>query len=206
MASLAQFNNRVKVIAVARVGAEFKKARIISRIIAAAKNEGHVATGKLTTPEKSRSLTPFSDDRWLIRKDAVRVRSVELPSKEFAVLSIRFNIRYGLNGKYQNLSQSFASGKKWFPPVNAIARWIRVKKGQGEFSNVADKDVKKVAFAIARKQENKGIKKTNFASAFFDRRTGVKATLRKGVKGMNKRLDELYAASVENSIIKTIKL
>ena len=73
MASKKQFENRVKVITVAAVGKEFKKAKIIERIIKAAKAKGHVATGKLTNPKKSRSITPFSDDRWLIRKDAVKV-------------------------------------------------------------------------------------------------------------------------------------
>lgn len=206
MASIAQFNNRVKVIAVAKVGAEFKKSRIIASIIEAAKGSGHVATGGLTTPSKSRSLTPFSDDRWLIRKDAVRVRSVALPSGEFAVMNIRFNVRYGLNGKYQNLSTAFSTGKRWMPPVNAISKWIRLKKGQGEFSNVNESNIKQVAFAIARNQKEDGIKQTNFADAFFDKRTGIRATLARGIQKLYRRLDLLYATSVEKSITKIIRL
>jgi len=206
MASLSQFKNKVKVITVARVGAEFKKAKIIKSILDSAKANGHVATGQLTTPSQSRSLTPFSDDRWLIRKDAVKVSAVALPNKEYAVTGLTIRVRFGLNGKYQNLSQAFSEGKKWFPPVNAIARWIRAKKGQGEFSDVSDKNVRKVAFAIALKQEQNGIKRTNFANRFFDRRTGVQATLNKGLRATEKRLDTLYATSIERSILKMIKL
>ena len=206
MASLSQFKNKVKVIAVARVGAEFKKSKIIKTILDTAKANGHVATGKLTTPSASRSITPFADDRWLIRKDAVKVSAVELPNKEYAVTGITVRVRYGINFKYQNLSQQFAGKKKWFPPVNAISRWIHAKKGQGEFSDVADKDVRKVAYAIALKQEKEGIKKTNFAQAFFDRSKGVQATLNKGIRSTAKRLDALYATSIERSILKMIKL
>lgn len=206
MASLAQFKNKVKVIAVARIGAEFKKSKIIKTIIETAKANGHVATGKLTTPSTSRSITPFSDDRWLIRKDAVKVSAVALPSGEFAVSGLTVRVRYGLNGKYQNLSQQFAGQKKWFPPVDAISKWIHAKKGQGEFSDVADKDVRRVAYAIALKQEKEGIKKTNFAQAFFDRSKGVKATLNKGINSTARRLESLYATSIERSILKMIKL
>ncbi len=206
MASIGQFKNRAKVIIVAAVGKEFKKAQIVARIINRAKQEGHVATGKLVEPRRTRSITPFADDRWLIRKDAVIVSAVKLPSEEYMVSNVTVRVRYGLNGKYQNLSQAFASGKKWFPPVNAIAKWIEAKKGQGEFSDVSHKNIKKVAFAIALKQRQEGIKKTKFADAFFDKRTGVAPTLRKGIAKASKRLEFLYATSIERSILKMIQL
>jgi len=206
MATAAQFKNRVKVIAVARIGAEFKKAKIIERIISSAKSKGHVATGRLINPTTSRSITPFSDDRWLIRKDAVKVSVVTLPSEEFMVSNLTVRVRYGLNGKYQNLSEAFTKNKKWFPPVNAIANWIRAKQGKGEFTDVAPENVKRVAFAIARRQQKSGIKKTNFANHFFNKRNGVEATLAKGLNQTTIRLNELYATSIGRSITKMIKL
>ena len=206
MASAGQFRNRVKVIAVANIGAAFKKARIVERIIKSAKEKGHVATGKLVNPKRSRSITPFSDDRWLIRRDAVKVRVVKLPSNEFAVLDIRVKIRYGLNGKYQNLSSAFSDKKKWMPPVNAIANWIRAKKQRGEFGDVTEKNVRRVAFGIALKIKKRGIKQTSFANHFFNKTNGVQATLNKGMNNTTKRLDALYATSVERSITKMIQI
>ena len=206
MASIKQFKVRAKVIIVAAVGKEFKKARIVGKVVDAAKENGHVATGRLITPNRTRSITPFADDRWLIRKDAVKVSAVTLPSGEFMVSNVTVRVRYGLNGKYQNLSEAFAGKKKWFPPVDAIARWIEVKKGQGEFSDVSTKNIRRVAFAIARNQAEEGIKKTKFANAFFDRRTGVKPTLRKGMTKASRRLEQLYATSIERSITKMIQL
>ena len=206
MATQGQFNNRIKVMVVAIVAKEFRKAKIIERIVDKAKQEGHVASGKLTNPQKSRSLTPFSDDRWLIRKDAVKISSQALPSGEFAVTNVTVRVRYGLNGKYQNLSERFASGKTWFPPPVAIAQWIKRKKQQGQFTDVAEKDIKKVAFAIARSQEAKGIKKTKFANAFFHKQTGVKATLARGINKAIDRLDAVYGASITNVLQKIINL
>ena len=206
MASAGQFRNKVKVIAVAKIGAAFKKARIIERIISSAKANGHEATGKLVNPKQSRSLTPFADDRWLIRKDAVRVKVIELPSKQFAVSDITVKIRYGLNGKYQNLSSAFSAKKAWMPPVNAIANWIRAKQGRGQFQDVKEKNIRRVAFGIALKINKRGIKQTSFANHFFNKTNGVQATLNKGIKNTTKRLDTLYATSVERSITKMMKL
>lgn len=206
MASKKQFENRVKVIAVAAIGREFKKAKIIEGIIKKAKQKGHVATGKLTNPKKSRSLTPFSDDRWLIRKDAVKVTALRLPSNQFIVLNLTVRVRYGLNGKYQNLSQAFSNNKKWRPPVSAIAKWIRAKQKRGQFSDVASKDVRRVAFAIATKIEQKGIKKTSFANQFFNKQTGVQAVLNRGINKTVTRLDFLYASSIEKTIVNIMKL
>jgi len=206
MVSAGQFNNRVKVIAVAAIGKEFKKSAIIKRIIEAAKGKQHVSKGQLINPKKSRSITPFSDDRWLIRKDAIKVKSIELPSGERAVIDIKVKLRYGLNGKYQNLSTAFTNRTKWFPPVNAIADWIRSKKKQGQFGDVDEKNVRNVAFAIARKIKKKGVKPTNFANAFFNKKDGVQATVDRGLKKTSKRIDTLYASSVDRAITKLIKL
>jgi|TARA_R110000787_G_scaffold198074_1_gene309267 hypothetical protein len=206
MASAGQFKNKVKVIAVANIGAAFKKAKIVQRIIASAKAKGHVAKGQLVNPKTSRSITPFSDDRWLIRKDAVKVKVVELPSQEFAVTSIRVQVRYGLNGKYKALSSKFAGKKAWMPPVNAIANWIRAKQSKGQFQDVSEKNVRRVAFGIALKIKKKGIKKTSFANHFFNKTNGVQATLNKGMNNTTKRLDVLYATSVERSLTKMIQL
>lgn len=206
MASIAQFKNKVKVITVARVGKEFRKARIIERIINSAKQKGHIASGQLTTPQRSRSITPFSDDRWLIRKDAVKVSAVAIPSGEYIVSGLTVRVRYGLNGKYQNLSTAFTERKRWFPPVNAIATWIRRKKGQGQFADVEEKNINRVAFAIARKISEKGIKATSFANHFFNKKNGVQATLDRGINRTAERLDELYATSIDRSIAKMIQL
>ena len=206
MASAGQFRNRVKVIAVANIGAAFKKSQIVARIIKSAQAKGHVATGKLTNPASSRSITPFSDDRWLIRKDAVRVKVITLPSGEFAVSDIRVKIRYGLNGKYQNLSSAFSEKKAWMPPVNAIANWIRAKQGRGQFQDVKEKNIRRVAFGIALKIKNRGIKQTSFANHFFNKTNGVQATLNKGMKNTTRRLDVLYATSVDKSIAKMIRI
>ena len=206
MASAGQFKNRVKVIAVANIGAAFKKAKIVARIIASAKAKGHVAKGQLINPAKSRSITPFADDRWLIRKDAIKVKVIELPSREFAVGNISVKVRYGLNGKYQNLSSAFSAKKAWMPPVNAIANWIRAKQGRGQFQDVKAKNVRRVAFGIALKIKKRGIKQTSFANHFFNKVNGVQPTLNKGIKNTTKRLDTLYATSVERSITKMMKL
>ena len=181
MATQGQFNNRIKVMVVAIVAKEFRKAKIIERIVNKAKQEGHVASGKLTNPQKSRSLTPFSDDRWLIRKDAVKISSQALPSGEFAVTNVTVRVRYGLNGKYQNLSERFASGKTWFPPPVAIAQWIKRKK-QRTVHRRSREGYQEGCVCNRPQSKTKGIKKTKFANAFFHKQTGVKATLARGIK------------------------
>lgn len=201
-----QFANIVKVIVVAAVAKEFRKAKIIDRIVKAAKQKGHVASGQLTNPKSSRSLTPFSDDRWLIRKDAVKVSVQTLPSQQYIVRNLTVRVRYGLNFKYQNLSEAFSNKRKWFPPVNAIANWIRSKQAHGQFTDVSPQNVKRVAFAIARKQEQKGIKATKFANPFFNKQTGVEPTLQRGIGKATEKLDRMYATSVERSIARTIQL
>lgn len=206
MASKRQFENRVKVIAVAAIGKEFRKAKIIERIVQAAKQKGHVASGQLTNPKKSRSITPFADDRWLIRKDAVKVTAVQIPSKQFIVKNLTVRVRYGLNGKYQNLSSAFTNNTKWRPPVAAIAKWIKLKKTRGEFTDVKNKDVRRVAFAIANKIEERGIKSTSFANSFFSKVNGVRKTLDRGINKTAARLDELYATSIDVSIAKMLRL
>ena len=166
MASAGQFRNRVKVIAVANIGAAFKKSQIVARIIKSAQAKGHVATGKLTNPASSRSI----------------------------------------NGKYQNLSSAFSEKKAWMPPVNAIANWIRAKQGRGQFQDVKEKNIRRVAFGIALKIKNRGIKQTSFANHFFNKTNGVQATLNKGMKNTTRRLDVLYATSVDKSIAKMIRI
>ena len=201
-----QFANIVKVIVVAEIGKEFKRARIIGRIIANAKAEGHIASGQLTNPKSSRSLTPFSDDRWLIRKDAVKVSVATLPSQQYIVRNLTVRVRYGLNGKYRQLSTLFSQKKTWFPPPNAIATWIRQKQAYGKFTDVTPENINRVAFAISRSIEQKGIKRTNFANAFFHKQTGVDPTLKRGMNKASAKLNKMYATSIERSIARTIPL
>ena len=207
MPSLSQFRNRVKTIVVAKVSTEFRRAGIVKRIIANAKNEGHISKGNLTNPQRTRSITPFSDDRWLIRKDAVKISVVELPSQQFMVSNITITLRYGVNNKYKALAHY---EPKVFvrPSTDVISNWIRNKQQNGTWKGeyVPENRIKSVSFAIARHMKNNGIKKSNFTKPFFDRRTGVRPTLAKAMAKVATRLDSLYAQALQRSVVKIIRL
>lgn len=201
------FENRVRVIAVAKIGSAFRRARIVERIIASARSNNHIATGKLVSPRKTRSITPFSDDRWLIRKDAIRVRALKLPSNQYIVSDLRVKLRYGLNYRYLALASYTPKSKA--ASTEAIARWIRNKGASGGFKNSkggalnlsSNKQVNSLAFVIARSIRKKGVKKTSFANHFINKTNGVEATLNRGLRDLMVRLDGLYAASVERVIV-----
>lgn len=205
--SLRAFENRVKVIAVAKIGNAFKKAQIVNRIIQSAKAQNHIATGKLTTPKSSRSIIPFSDDRWLVRKDAITVRAVSLPSGQYMVSKFRVRLRYGLNFRYQALASY--TPKQKVASHSAIAQWIVSKGERGGFKhssgrplNLTNKnEVNSLAYVIARSIRRKGVRKTSFANHFMNRQTGVEATLNRGMRDFMARLDQLYATSIETSIV-----
>lgn len=211
MATLNQFRNRVKTIVVAKVSNEFKRAAIVKRILENAKDKGHVSTGKLTNPSGSRSITPFSDDRWLIRKDAVRISVVELPSRQYMVSNIRVTVRYGLNYRYQQLA-SYTAKNIWTPPREDIAQWIKNKINQGKTFEYGGKrliatdetKIKKLSYIIARSIGEKGIKKTSFANPFINKRNGVEPTLNRGIAKAMERIDFLYATSVDRAVTNII--
>lgn len=208
MASLAQFKNRVKVIVVGRISAEFRKSAIVEKIIERAKANDHVATGKLTNPKKSRSIIPFSDDRWLVRKDAVRIDAVELPSGQYMVSNVRLNIKFGVNYRYSQLAHYTPKKKGQAVPVSAIRKWMdrkiarghTFKDSRGVAIPAGSKKLNGVAWAIAQSIKRNGINKSDFTKPFYDRKNGVRPTVNRAMRKVATRLNALYATSIEKSV------
>ena len=124
------------------------------------------------------------------------------------------NIRYGLNEEKYFFLTKGSPDKKWFPNLERIAEWVKVKQSRGKSFKITKKGVRKeakkeweirsVAFFIARKMKSEGIDKKDFLSPFEDRATGVKASLAKAEIKITNRLLELYGTTfvnIQNDVI-----
>jgi hypothetical protein len=210
--SKKQYENLIRTIVVSKVSTELIKAKIVSRIRAAAKN--HLDTGGLTYG--SRYFTPTSDDQWLVKRESVKISvgSVEtgLPSS----ININVNISFDLNYRYYYL---YHKSKKhaWRPNGYAIINWVRRKAQAGKEFLIYDKksgewkseipatetQVKRVAFMVARKIERKGITKTDIFKP-LEGSNGMKAALKRGVNKSLVRIGELYDEQAETALYEAL--
>jgi hypothetical protein len=208
-----QYQNLIKVIMVAAVAKEFRKASIIKKIIANAKSENHIATGALIRPDVTGSMTPSSDDKWISEADkgiSVTVGNVEygIPSD----VKIRIELGYGLDFRYNFLSAN-TDQKERGPKKGVIRKWVQIKaerghswEYKGKTVNSSDKTkLDQVAFLISRSISRNGIKKTKLADPFKDKSNGVDATLRKGfLKGVE-RVTERFGVQTYKSVVEALE-
>jgi hypothetical protein len=216
--SEGQYKNFIKVIVVAAVAKEFRKSAIIKKIVKKIKSQGIVATGELSNPQLTGSILPSRDDRFLVEKGGVVVKTAKIGPKGTPVATeIAVKIRYGLaEEKYFYLTH-FSPDKKWFPSIDNIAKWIKVKKARGKSFTITKKgikreakkdwEIKSVAYLIARSISKNGIDKRDFLKPFEDKNTGVNASLRRAQNKITERLFELYGTTlvqVQNDVIGNI--
>jgi|TARA_B110000908_G_scaffold4420_1_gene5724 hypothetical protein len=185
-----------RVIMISALAKEFRKSEIIKKIIAIARDKNMISTGDLINPKKSGSITPDSDDRWFEKPESLKVFVGPIVNGIPSFLRVFVAPEYGVDFKYYYLTQK-SPKKKWFPNVRAIESWVR-RKRIGELT-----ESKKIAWAISKSIEKKGIRKTNLANPFLYKRTGVKPTIERGVnKGMI-RVSELYQPMIADYIDNT---
>lgn len=203
MRSPKQIENQIRVIVVAALAKEFRKSQIIKRIIAIAKKNDHIATGALIKPSATASITPSSDDRWLIKRDAVQVKVMKGKSLPSGVL-VRLKIEFGIEPQYFWLSER-SPDKRWWPNGTAIENWIKLKARRGKRFYIKQRggekvmdpgnpsDVSRVAYVISRHLAANGIKKTGLTEPFYGD-YGVYSTMRRAKSRYQARIYELYAS------------
>ncbi len=216
--SEGQYKNFIKVIVVAAVAKEFRKSAIIKKVVQKIKSQGLVATGELSNPQLTGSILPSRDDKFLVEKGGVIVKTAKIGPKGTPVATeIVVKIRYGLNEeKYFYLTKG-SPDKKWFPNIDRVAEWIKVKQSRGNSFTITKKGVKKeaktdserrsVAYIIARSISRSGIDKKDFLSPFEDKSTGVDASLSRAEIKITNRLIELYSTTfvdIQNDVIRNI--
>lgn len=214
----SQYKNFIKVIVVGAVAKEFRKSAIMKKITANIKKDNLIATGELVAFRATGAILPSADDRFLVEKGGVLVKSVKIGPKNTPVATqIVVKIRYGITEeKYFYLTKG-SPNKKWFPNRDAIAEWIKIKKAKGNNFTVTKKGIKKeantdseirsVAYVIARAISMKGIKKSDFLEPFKNKRYGVNASLARANKRITKRLLDLYGTTfveIQNDVISNI--
>lgn len=192
-----QIANSMRVIAVAALAKEFRKSMIIERIKAIAKNKGMVYTGELA----SKGLLKYvqDDNSWLINRNSVIVSlgPIEGGVPSSVLISVNLSKEVEIKEKYFYLTE-YSDNKRWMPNVDRIAAWVR---GKGIESG--EKEVKRAAWAIAKHISKKGIKKTNVANPLKYKRTGVDATINRGLDNAADRISELYGVLVVDAIVET---
>lgn len=205
--SKKQLENQMRLVVVAAVAKEFRKSAIISTIVKIAKSKDMVATGKLTNPESSNSLVPNRDDRWLVKKDSIRVVIGSYRNNVPQSIKIMTNIQYGLgpDSQYYSVLWEKSKKKKWYPKIDPIQSWV-MKKGIS--SDV--KESRRIAFRIAKSMGKKGIKKrTNFLNPFEYKDKGFDATLQRGINKAAARMIDLYGETlieaIDTSLLKIFK-
>lgn len=211
--SESQYKNFIKVIVVGAVAKEFRKSAIMKKITANIKKDNLIATGELVAFRATGAILPSADDRFLVEKGGVLVKSVKIgPNKTPVATQIVVKIRYGLTeGKYFYLTKG-SPNKRWFPNVNKIEEWVRTKKAKGFAKGKMEKantesQIRSVAYGIAKSISMEGIKKSNFLEPFKDKRYGVDASLARANKRITKRLLDLYETTfveIQNDVISNI--
>jgi len=216
--SEAQYKNFIKVIAVGAVAKEFRKSAIMKKIESNIRRDNLIATGELVAFKASKSIIPTSDDRWLVDEGGIKIKTVNIgPKNRPVAVSVSIKLRYGLTeGRYFYLT-SGSPQKRWFPNINEIAKWIKVKQTRGKSFKIkkngiereAQKDweVKSVAFLIAREISKSGIIKRDFLEPFKNKSYGVEASLARANKRIIERLFELYGTTfvdIQNDVISNV--
>ena len=213
--SEGQYKNFIKVIAVAAVAKEFRKSAIIKKVVQRIKSEGLVATGELSNPQFTGSILPSRDDKFLVEKGGVFVKTAKIGPKGTPVATeIRLKVRYGLTEEKYFYLTHLSPNNTWFPNVDRIVEWIKIKKARGNNFTITrngvtreakkDWEIKSVAFLISRSISNKGIEKRDFLKPFEDKTTGVEASLARAQVKITERLFELYGTAfveIQNDVI-----
>lgn len=216
--SEAQYKNFIKVIAVSAVAKEFRKSAIMKKIEANIRRDNLIATSRLVRFKSSKSIIPTSDDRWLVDEGNIKIKTVELGPKLRPVLvSLDIKIRYGLTEEKYFYLTSGSPNRKWFPNVDRIADWIKIKQAKGKSFTITkrgvtrearkDWEIKSVAYVIARGISQNGIKKRDFLEPFKNKRFGVEASLSRANEKIVERLSELYGTTfvdIQNDIISNV--
>lgn len=225
MASAKQISNRLRTVTVFAVIKEFRRARIIERVIQAAKANDHIASGALIAPEVSNSITPSRDDLWLTpRNNAKKMVSVRVYTNQFEVpstINIKLNLGdYGLDYKYMTLAKNppkresssnpFAQDNVNGDMIDRIMAWMDNRMERGYSFYYMKNDGTKVplsqgdainkpraAYPIMKKLASKGPEQTDFAAAFKGR-YGVEAVLRKASRKVE---DGIYNVVSESAAL-----
>jgi len=216
--SESQYKNFIKVIVVAAVAKEFRKSAIMQKIYNNIKKYNLIATGELLAFRASKAIIPTKDDRFLVDGGGVIIKTVKIgPKKTPIATEIIVKIRYGLTeGKYFNLTTG-SGNKKWFPNVDNIAEWVKIKKARGNSFTITKNGVKReankeweiksVAFLVARKIAKQGIDKKDFTEPFENKTYGVEASLIRANNKIQNRISELYGdtlVDIQNDVISNI--
>lgn len=216
--SESQYKNFIKVIVVAAVAKEFRKSAIMQKIYNNIKKYNLISTGELLAFRASKAIIPTRDDRFLVDGGGVIVKTVKIGPKNTPIATeISIKIRYGLTEeKYFNLTTG-SGNKKWFPNIDNIAEWVKIKKARGNSFTIAKNgvrrqankewEIKSVAFLVARKIAKQGIDKKDFTEPFENKKYGVEASLRRANNKIQNRISELYGdalVDIQNDVISNI--
>jgi hypothetical protein len=226
-----QYRNIIKVIVVAALSKQFRKAKIVERVVRNIKKDKLVATGELSMPKLTASLLPSDDDRFLINRNSVVVKIMRMSQygKQYPMaVSIGVNIRYGLNEqKYQGLVEGTPYRGKGVPEA-ALMNWISAKKGKSRyFRNPAKgfyvSGTSKGKTRIYKYNENiqwhrdalryiinMSIKyseyKSDFLKPFDDPKKGVRASIEKAKPEIALRIAELYGTQLRSFAVDALNI
>lgn len=200
-----QYENEIRTVVVAKVAKEFRRAKLVSKVINKARNNGQVVTGGLINPEQSGSMYPTSDDNWLLDRDSVSVEvsAVDDLTKLPVEVRIEVDIEVGLNYKYWWLS-SESKTKSWKPDGWRIEDWVenRMKKGTQFYiinpngtrrpaeQNAMDRN--RVSYMVFRKISKEGIDKTDLTDPFVKGNNNAASVAKRGFDKAIERVAELY--------------
>ena len=226
-----QYRNIIRVIVVAALSKQFRKAKIVDRVVKRIKADKLVATGELSMPKLTGSLLPSSDDRFLIKRNSVIIRVIRMSQygRNYPMaVSVGVNLRYGLNEpKYQNLLEGTPYRGKGVPEA-ALMNWITVKKDKAKYFRNPAKGFYVSGTAKGKKKIykynqniqwhrdalryviNMSIKhseyKSDFLKPFDDRSKGVMASIQKAKPEIAFRIAELYGTQLRNFAVDALNI
>lgn len=227
----AQYRNIIRVIVVAALSRQFRKAKIVDRVVKNIKKDKMVATGELSMPKLTASILPWEDDKFLIKKNSVVVNIMRLSQygKNYPMaVGIGVNIKYGLNEpKYRSLVDGTPYREKG-APEHALMNWIRAKQNRTKYFKNPKKHfyvqgtskgkVKTYKYNeniqwhrdALRYIINMSIKYSEFKSDFlepFDNpKNGVEASINKAKPEIAQRLSELYGTQLRSFVVDALNI
>lgn len=212
--SKKQYENFVRTITVAAVAKQFKKAKIVERLVKRAISDGKIATGGLSRPDLTNSVIPTRDDRWLLSKDSVIINIGKVDEGLPKSISVELNVSFGTDPDYAFTRKDInADYPLKFPNINRIKTWIKAKSDRGLMSfsyknKPADlnneKVVNRIAYLISRKIKKEGISQKYKSNYFKPVKDEVQKSLDKAIFNASKRVIEKYEEDFYNSVINII--
>lgn len=212
--SKKQYENFIRTIIVAAVAKEFRKAKIVERVVNRAKEDGKIATGGLTNPSLTGSIIPSRDDRWLLDRESLLVNVGKVDQGLPTRVDVQLNISFGLEPEYvftrKDVDAKYPSS---FPNVSSIKGWIRAKSSRGlmsftyngkpaDISN--EKQLNSLAYLIGRKIKDKGISKKYKSDFFKPVKNEVDNVLDIALNKASERIIEKYEQEFYSSVINVI--